>query len=84
MFMSSREFNQQLSHAKKMAETEPVIITNRGKPEFVFLKYEDYEKQEITPTKTIIDLLADTDPACADIELEIPPRSTAHRRPVEF
>ena len=84
MFMSSREFNQQLSHAKKMAETEPVIITNRGKPEFVFLKYEDYEKQEKS-SQSIAELFASYScPDIADVELEIPPRYKAHRRPVEF
>jgi len=40
--MTSREFNQQVSAAKAAAENGPVIITNRGRPSTVLLKYEDY------------------------------------------
>lgn len=41
--MSSREFNQQTSLAKKAAQSGPVIITDRGKPAFVLLTFDDYE-----------------------------------------
>lgn len=84
MIMTSREFNQQLNQAQKAAKIAPVIITNRGKPAFVLMSYADYEKLDEKPKKSIAELLADADPACADIEFEIPPRSTAQRRPVEF
>ena len=38
--MSSREFNQNPSEAKREAETGPVIVTDRGKPAFVLLRYD--------------------------------------------
>jgi prevent-host-death family protein len=40
--MSSREFNQDRSKAKKLAEDGPVIITDRGQPSHVLLTYDDY------------------------------------------
>ena len=35
--MSSREFNQNPSEAKRSAEDGPVIVTDRGQPAFVLL-----------------------------------------------
>ncbi|MDQ1316045.1 MAG: hypothetical protein QG662_2154 [Pseudomonadota bacterium] len=67
--LSSREFNQDASRAKKAARQGPVIITDRGKPAHVLLSFEEY--QRITGSqKKIADLLAM--PGIADIELEIP------------
>ena len=42
--MSSREFNQATSGAKKAAERGPVYITDRGRPAHVLLTYEAYER----------------------------------------
>ena len=42
--MTSREFNQQSGKAKQAAQAAPVIITNRGKPEFVLMTYAEYLK----------------------------------------
>lgn len=84
MFMTSREFNQQVNKAQKAAQIAPVIITNRGKPAFVLMTYDEFEKRDPAPKKSLIELLGDADPACADIEFDIPPRSPAQRRPVEF
>lgn len=42
--MTSREFNQDSSRAKKAAEEGPVFITDRGKPAHVLLSIEDYRK----------------------------------------
>jgi prevent-host-death family protein len=41
--ISSREFNQNTSRAKKAAKKGPVFITGRGKPEHVLLTIEDYQ-----------------------------------------
>lgn len=69
--LSSREFNQDTSRAKKAAARGPVFITDRGKPAHVLLSIEDY--QRLTGKhRNIADLLAMPGPA--DIELEIPPR----------
>ena len=42
--LSSRDFNQDISRAKRQAETGPVIITDRGRPAYVLLRYEDYTR----------------------------------------
>lgn len=42
--LSSREFNQDTSRAKKAAEHGPVFITDRGKPAHVLLSIDDYRK----------------------------------------
>ena len=67
--LSSRQFNQDASRAKKAAETGPVIITDRGRPAHVLLTFEAYKKLTGAHAK-IADLLAM--PGAADIELELP------------
>jgi hypothetical protein len=42
--VSSREFNQDTSGAKRAAERGPVFITDRGRPSHVLLTFEAYEK----------------------------------------
>ncbi len=42
--LSSREFNQNASDAKKAANSGPVFITDRGRPAHVLLSIEDYRK----------------------------------------
>lgn len=42
--ISSREFNQDTSRAKRAAEAGPVIITDRGEPAYVLLRHEEYRK----------------------------------------
>lgn len=67
--MTSREFNQHASQAKKAAELGPVFITDRGKPSYVLLTIEEYHsltRQE----GNIADLLSM--PGSEDIEPEIP------------
>lgn len=69
--LSSREFNQDSSRAKKAAEKGPVFITDRGKPAHVLLSIEEYRRITGTQEK-IADLLAM--PGAEDIELPLPPR----------
>lgn len=67
--LSSREFNQHASEAKKAANHGPVIITDRGRPAHVLLSFADY--QRITGGRQkIADLLAM--PGVEDVEFEIP------------
>jgi PHD/YefM family antitoxin component YafN of YafNO toxin-antitoxin module len=69
--LSSREFNQDASRAKKAAKDGPVFITDRGRLAHVLLTIEDY--QRLTgASSSIIDMLAL--PNAADIEFE-PPRA---------
>jgi prevent-host-death family protein len=42
--VTAREFNQDVSAAKRAAADGPVIITDRGQPAFVLLAIEDYRK----------------------------------------
>jgi prevent-host-death family protein len=55
--ISSREFNQDASGAKKAARNGPVIITDRGSPSHVLLTIEEYQKITVNQAN-IIDLLA--------------------------
>ena len=55
--LSSREFNQRISEAKKAASRGPVFITDRGRPAHVLLNIEDYQKLTGGHQK-IADLLA--------------------------
>ena len=75
--LSSREFNQDTSSAKKATRQGPVIITDRGRPAHVLLSIEDYEKLT-GMNANIVELLVM--PEAADIEFEteravITPRS---------
>jgi prevent-host-death family protein len=55
--LSSREFNQDASKAKKAAKAGPVFITDRGRPAHVLLTFADY--QSITGGRAkIADMLA--------------------------
>ena len=68
--LSSREFNQDASRAKKAAKSGPVFITDRGRPAHVLLTIEEY--QSVTRSQaSIVELLAM--PGVADVDFE-PPR----------
>jgi prevent-host-death family protein len=78
--LSSREFNQDTSRAKKAAAEGPVFITDRGKPAHVLLSIEEYRR--ITGgNRKIADTLAMSD--VADIEFD-PPRVTIGIRSADF
>ena len=78
--ISSREFNQDTSGAKKAARQGPVFITDRGKPAHVLLSIEDYQK--LTGLNAdIVDLLVM--PEAADIEFETE-RAVITHRPEDF
>ncbi len=78
--LSSRQFNQDASKAKKAAKAGPVIITDRGRPAHVLLTFGEYKK--ITGGRTkIADLLAM--PRIAEAELEMP-QSSAFARPAHL
>ena len=55
--LSSREFNQDTSGAKKAAKRGPVFITDRGRPAHVLLTIEEYQKI-VDKHESIVDLLA--------------------------
>ena len=79
--MSSREFNQDRGKAKKLTESGPVIITDRGKPSYVLLSYDAYAKLA-GKEKSIAELLSmDADD---DIEFDPPKLEDFDFKPVEF
>ena len=78
--LSSREFNQDASGAKKAAKNGPVFITDRGRPAHVLLTIEDYRKMTGGST-SIIDMLAM--PGVEDVEFE-PARAGNLYRPADL
>ena len=42
--LSGREFNQDVSRAKRAAEAGPVVITDRGEPAYVLLRHDAYQR----------------------------------------
>lgn len=42
--ITSRDLNQNVSAAKRAAEAEPVIITDRGRPTLVLMSIEHYRR----------------------------------------
>ena len=78
--LSSREFNQGASEAKRAANNGPVFITDRGRPAHVLMSFEDYQRLT-KQRRNIADALAM--PGIADIEFE-PPRATIQSCQVDF
>jgi prevent-host-death family protein len=78
--ITSREFNQAASEAKRAANNGPVFITYRAKPAHVLLTFSDYQRLT-KQRRNIADALAM--PGIADIEFETP-RVTIQSRPVDF
>jgi prevent-host-death family protein len=66
--LSSREFNQDTSRAKKAAANGPVFITDRGKPAHVLLSIEAYERLT-GGHKSVVDALSM--PGLSDIEFDL-------------
>ncbi len=68
--VTSREFNQDVSKAKRDALKGPVFITDRGRTAHVLLSIETYQKIS-DKEKTIVELLAMPDATAIDFD---PPR----------
>jgi prevent-host-death family protein len=78
---SSREFNRDVTRAKKAARAGPVFITDRGRPAHVLLTIEEYRR--LTGDQpSIVELLAM--PGAADIEFEPPPLRGSLFRPADL
>lgn len=78
--LTSRQFNQGASEAKRAANKGPVFITDRGRPAHVLMSFEDYQRLT-KQRRNIADALAM--PGIADIELEAP-RVNIETRPADF
>jgi len=42
--LTSREFNQDVARAKRAAREGPVIITDRGRPAYVLMRHDTYQR----------------------------------------
>jgi prevent-host-death family protein len=74
--VSAREFNQDVSAAKRAAAEGPVVITDRGKPSHVLLSIDDYRRL-LVDERSIVDWLSaddgiDLEPERAKIDLLVP------------
>jgi prevent-host-death family protein len=74
--VSSRDFNQDVSAAKRIAATEPVVITDRGRPSHVLLSIEQYRRL-VADQRNIVDWLSadddiDLEPARVELSLAVP------------
>ena len=79
--LSSREFNQDASRAKKAALQGPVFITDRGKPAHVLLSIDEYLRLT-GQTQNIVELLSmDSDD---EIEFDPPKLSGEVFKPAEL
>jgi hypothetical protein len=64
--ISSRDFNQDVSQAKRAARIEPVFVTDRGRATHVLMSIEAYRKLS-GQSETIVDLLAMAAPVALDV-----------------
>ena len=79
--LSSREFNQDVSRAKRAADKGPVVITDRGEPAYVLMRHETY-KRLAGKEQPLLDALYY--PGADEIEFETPARSDKTFRPIDL
>ena len=78
--LTSREFNQDVGRAKRVAKDGPVFITDRGRPAHVLLTIEDY--RAITGGgRSLADAMAA--PGLSGIDFD-PPRLDVESRPADL
>jgi prevent-host-death family protein len=75
--ITSRQFNQDTSGAKRAARKGPVVITDRGRPTHVLLSFEEYER--VAGSGRFLETLGEPQ-GVAGIELPLAP-STELGRP---
>jgi len=78
--LSSREFNQGTSEAKRAANKGPVFITDRGRPAHVLMSFDDYQKL-VKQRRNIADALAMQEVATIEFA---PPRMRIGIKPADF
>jgi prevent-host-death family protein len=78
--VSSREFNQDTSSAKKATAAGPVFITDRGKPAHVLISIEEYRRLT-AKRRSIVEALSM--PGLANIDFD-PPRPRELPRAADF
>jgi len=81
--LSSREFNQDTSRAKKAAQKGPVFITDRGAPAHVLLSIDEYRKLTGGQMSAADALAMPDGPGVDDIEFD-PPHAYIGLKPADF
>ncbi len=79
--LSSREFNQDISRAKRATEKGPVIIPDRGQPPYVLLRHSAY-RRIAGEGPTIRELL--DQPGVEDVEFDPPRLGSSVVRPADL
>ena len=74
--VTARDFNRDVSAAKRAASKGPVIITDRGQPSHVLLTIEDYHRL-LSDERSIVDWLSaddeiDLEAVRVKVELQVP------------
>jgi prevent-host-death family protein len=74
--VTARDFNRDVSAAKRAALKGPVIITDRGQPSHVLLTIEDYHRL-LPDERSIVDWLSvddgiDLEAGRVKVELQVP------------
>ncbi|TCJ99449.1 type II toxin-antitoxin system Phd/YefM family antitoxin [Nocardia alba] len=73
--MSAREFNQDVSAAKRAAAEGPVVITDRGEDAFVLLSIDEYRRLKADSLDLVSRLSMDDDiefePAPLQVNLKV-------------
>ena len=73
--MSAREFNQDVSAAKRAAAEGPVVITDRGEDAFVLLSIDEYRRLRADSQDLVSRLSMDDDiefePAPLQVDLRV-------------
>lgn len=75
--MTSRQFNQDASGAKRLANEGPVVITDRGRPAHVLMTIEEFRRLrgEGAEGRSLVDLIAQKPTGGWEDEIEFdPPR----------
>jgi prevent-host-death family protein len=65
--ITAREFNQDVSAAKRAAAEEPVIITDRGDPAYVLMSIAEFRRMA-GGERSIVDWLSIDDDIDIDVE----------------
>ena len=81
MTVTSRDFNQDITRAKRFALEQPLFITDRGKTTHVLMSIDEYRRLT-GQNKTLSDLLGHKE--AADIDIEFEKLDSPLTKPVEF
>lgn len=80
--LTSRAFNRDVSHAKRAAQGEPVLITDRGQPTHVLMSIAEYRRLT-GEGESILELLAMREDVALDAADPSPDGAWDHRESLD-